>query len=190
MEDRERRASVSPGVASGAVPKAGQDGASDVPTPARGADLAGAHEVRRQRVAAYAIVQDAGGRLLLVRAASYLTVAGWWFLPGGGVEHGEDPVDSLRREIHEETGLTIGPATLLGVLSDTWPIPDGTLLHTVRLIYRVDAWGGELRPEASGSSDDAAWFGPGELETVPVVRYAREALARFGEAAAFTEQAP
>lgn len=138
---------------------------------------------RRQRVAAYGIVRDASGRLLLVRAAPYLTVAGWWFLPGGGVEHGEDPVESLRREVREETGLAIASTTLLGVLSDTWPIPDGTLLHTVRLVYRVGTWTGELRPEASGSSDDAAWFEPEELAQVPIVRYAREALARYGDTA-------
>jgi 8-oxo-dGTP diphosphatase len=140
----------------------------------------GVAETRRQRVAAYGIVRDPSDRLLLVRAASYLTVAGWWFLPGGGVEHGEDPVDSLRREVHEETGLTIETTRLLGVLSDTWPVPDGSLLHTVRLVYRVEEWQGHLRPEASGSSDDAAWFEPSELATVPLVRYAREALARFG----------
>lgn len=141
---------------------------------------AGSTGARRQRVAAYGILHDAAGRLLLVRAAPYLTVAGWWFLPGGGVEHGEDPVDSLEREVLEETGLTIESTRLLGVLSDTWPVPDGTLLHTVRLVYRVERWRGALRPEASGSSDDAAWFDPSELATVPLVRYAREALTRFG----------
>lgn len=139
---------------------------------------------RRQRIGAYGIVRDPDGRLLLVRAASYLTVAGRWFLPGGGVEHGEDPLDSLRREVHEETGLAIGAATLLGVLSDTWPIPDGSLLHSIRLCYRVDSWRGTLRPEVSGSSDAAEWFAPGELGDVRLARYAREALARFADAPA------
>jgi 8-oxo-dGTP diphosphatase len=134
---------------------------------------------RHQRIAAYGIAADAEGRLLLVRAASYLTVAGRWFLPGGGVEHGETPDDALRREIAEETGLVVGASTLLGVLSDTWPIPGGTDLHTLRLVYRVEQWSGTLRPEVSGSSDAAAWFSPAELETLPVMHYVREALSRF-----------
>lgn len=134
---------------------------------------------RRQRVGAYGIARDTQGRILLVRAATYLTVAGRWFLPGGGVEHGETPSETLRREVEEETGLVVGTVTLLGVLSDTWPIPDGTLLHSVRLVYRLDDWSGNLRNEASGSSDLAAWFRPTELDSVPLVRYVRDALDRF-----------
>lgn len=144
------------------------------------ADRSGRH--RRQRIGAYGIIHDASGRLLLVRAAPFLTVAGRWFLPGGGVEHGEAPFEALCREVAEESGLVIESATLAGVLSDTWPVPDGTLLHTVRLVYRVERWEGDLRHEASGSSDQAAWFAAAELEEVPLVRYVRDALAAFGSA--------
>lgn len=136
---------------------------------------------QRQRVAAYAILRDDADRLLLVRAAPYLTVAGRWFLPGGGVEHGEAPLEALRREVAEESGLLVSQATLTGVLSDTWPIPDGTLLHTVRLVYRVERWEGTLRSEADGGSSDLAkWFAPHEVQSAPLVRYAREALATYG----------
>ncbi len=152
----------------------------------RAADLAdtepsspGGHSPKRQRLGAYGIARDGNGRVLLVRAASHLEVAGRWFLPGGGVEHGETPVDALRREVDEETGLTVGTVTLLGVLSDTWPIPDGTLLHSVRLVYRLDGWSGTLRHEPAGSSDQAAWFSAAELASAPLVRYVREALARY-----------
>jgi 8-oxo-dGTP diphosphatase len=144
-----------------------------------GEDRPDAPRVRRQRIGAYGIAHDADGRILLVRAASYLTVAGMWFLPGGGVEHGETPSEALEREVREETGLLIRAHSLLGVLSDTWPIPDGTLLHTIRLIYRIDEWSGMLASEADGSSDHSAWFSSAALESVRLVRYVREALDRF-----------
>ncbi len=95
----------------------------------------------RQRIAAYGVVPRRDGRLLLARASSSLTLRGRWFLPGGGVDHGEDPRESVRREIEEESGLDVTIGSLLDVLSDVRTIPDGTSLHTVRLIYRVDSRG-------------------------------------------------
>jgi len=126
---------------------------------------------RRQRIAAYGVCRDEQGRILLARAAPALTLRGRWFLPGGGVQHGESPLDSLRREIEEESGLVVTPGPLLDVLSDVRTIPDGTSLHTVRLIYRVDAWEGTLRPEADGTTDAVGWFSPDEVRSMPLAHY-------------------
>jgi len=134
----------------------------------------------RQRVGVYAICTDDEGCVLLVRASSWLSMAGHWILPGGGVQHGDDPVDCLRREVAEETGLTVVAETLLGVQSDTGPIPNDVLLHTVRLIYRIDDWYGELRAETDGSSDAVRWVEPAAIGSMSVMPYAVEALARFG----------
>jgi ADP-ribose pyrophosphatase YjhB (NUDIX family) len=60
----------------------------------------------------FAAIFDEAGRLLCVRMnyASKL-----WITPGGRVESGESPLDALKREVLEETGLTIEPGELLGV---------------------------------------------------------------------------
>jgi len=48
---------------------------------------------------------------------------------------------------------------------------DGVSLHTVRLIYRVDAWEGTLRPETDGTTDAVGWFAADELSSVPLAHY-------------------
>jgi 8-oxo-dGTP diphosphatase len=133
----------------------------------------------RQRIAVYGVCVDAQGRLLLARAAPSLTLRGRWFLPGGGVQHGENPPDSLRREIEEESGLTVGLGPLLDVLSDVRNLPDGTSLHTVRLIYRVLSWQGTLRPEVDGTTDDVRWVGKEELATLPLAHYVQRVVEKY-----------
>ena len=132
-----------------------------------------------QRVAVYGICEDHAGAdpaVLLVRAAAHLTVAGQWFLPGGGLEHGEAPVDGLRREFTEETGLAVTPGPLLGILSDVFTLPDGTSLHTLRIIYGIERFSGTLRDEQDGSSDAARWVPLHRALDLPLRPYVRRAL--------------
>ena len=137
---------------------------------------------RRQRVAVYGICEEGRGadaRVLLVRAASHLTVAGRWFLPGGGLDHGEDPPSALRRECTEETGLQVVVGDLRGVLSDVIALPDGGSLHTVRIVYAIEAFAGDLRDEAHGSSDQARWVEIDQALTLPLMPYVRRALTEL-----------
>jgi 8-oxo-dGTP diphosphatase len=133
----------------------------------------------RQRIAAYGVCVDDAGRLLLARAAPQLNQRGRWFLPGGGVHHGEAPTDSLLREIEEESGLTVVLGPLLDVLSDVRTLPDGLSLHTVRIIYRVESWKGTLRAEVGGTTDAVRWVGPDELRTLPLAPYVEDVVDRL-----------
>jgi len=54
------------------------------------------------RISVKAVIKDDGGRVLLLREED-----GSWELPGGGLEHGEDPKEALTREITEETGYSV-----------------------------------------------------------------------------------
>ncbi|HSW98935.1 MAG TPA: NUDIX hydrolase [Candidatus Saccharimonadales bacterium] len=54
------------------------------------------------RVSVKAVIKDVEGRVLLLRESD-----GSWELPGGGLEHGEDPRAALVREVAEETSLTV-----------------------------------------------------------------------------------
>ena len=56
--------------------------------------------------------------LLTLRAAGMRQHAGQWALPGGRVDAGESPEQAALRELHEEVGLTLGEADVLGRLDD------------------------------------------------------------------------
>jgi 8-oxo-dGTP pyrophosphatase MutT (NUDIX family) len=145
----------------------------------RGGNVKAAPMPRRQRIAVYGLCQNDAGDFLLVRAAPHLTVAGRWFLPGGGVDHGEQPVEALRREFVEETGLDATVGDLLGVTADDAVMPDGTHLHTVRIIYRIDAVRGTLRDEANGTSDVARFVPADELADLPLMPYGVRVLTEM-----------
>jgi 8-oxo-dGTP diphosphatase len=130
-----------------------------------------------QRVGAYALVPD-GGRLLLTRYVG----SGRWSLPGGGIDHGEQPQEALHREVHEETGLTLGEIRLADVDSVhfTGHAPDGALedFHAVRIVYRgtVRSAAEPSVVEVDGSSDAAAWIRLDELDRYPVTGFVGIAL--------------
>jgi 8-oxo-dGTP pyrophosphatase MutT (NUDIX family) len=136
--------------------------------------------VRRQRLAAYAIVlhDDA---ILLTQLSHRTGWPGGWTLPGGGVDHGEHPRDAVIRETYEETGQRLDDAVLLDVQSEHFVgrAPDGVLedYHAVRVLYR----GSIGRPtdlvihDVGGTTSDARWVPlaeAGELALVPLAQVA------------------
>ncbi len=62
-------------------------------------------------VTACALV-DADGRVLLTQRPEGKSLAGLWEFPGGKVDPGETPEESLIRELHEELGITVNPDCL------------------------------------------------------------------------------
>ena len=60
-----------------------------------------------------AVVQDAAGRLLMIRRG-HAPHAGLWSVPGGRVEDGETLEQAVRREVLEETGLLVRPGAVVG----------------------------------------------------------------------------
>lgn len=131
------------------------------------------------RVAAYAVITDDDGRILLARWTEGRRVA--WTMPGGGLEAGEDPADAVRREVREETGYASNSLDLLGIHSRVIPAGRRTHkadapLHTLRIVYRAEIIGGSLRFEENGSTDMAGWFTLDEVAKLQRVKLVDIAL--------------
>jgi ADP-ribose pyrophosphatase YjhB (NUDIX family) len=111
---------------------------------------------QRLRVGAYglAIAED---QILLSRLSAIVSGwAGYWTLPGGGIEFGESPEAAVVREFEEETGLIVEPLSVatIDTISHSRSYEE---YHGIRIIYHVRVLGGELRYETEGSSDMCAW---------------------------------
>jgi 8-oxo-dGTP diphosphatase len=130
-----------------------------------------------RRIAAYAVCNDADGRVLLVRASNRSGTPGVWSLPGGAVDHGEDPNHTVVRETAAETGLSVAVSGLRDVLADMRSLPHrGVTIHTDRLIYQVSVRGGTLIDRVGHPTDLARWVDPAEAAGLKLRAFTAAAL--------------
>jgi 8-oxo-dGTP diphosphatase len=83
------------------------------------------------------LIQD--NHLLLIRHSGLGDKNELWSMPGGGMEFGENSIDTLQREFREETGLIINVGRFLFVYEYLNPP-----LHAVELYFEVHQVGGSL----------------------------------------------
>ena len=88
---------------------------------------------------AVGILLRADGALLLSTRPPGKAYEGYWEFPGGKIEAGESVEQALRRELIEELGVTIGPASV-------WKVTEHDYPHAlVRLHWcKVQQWTGEF----------------------------------------------
>ena len=142
-----------------------------------------AQPVEITRVGAYAVVVI-DDRILLTQLAGTTPAPGAWTLPGGGLDHGEAPVDAVTREVFEETGHVLVSPRLVDVGSAHFVgrSPKGRLedFHGIRIVYLADVE--QVRePEVhdvGGSTSAAAWVPFDALADLPVARWVPPLLAR------------
>lgn len=114
--------------------------------------------------------------VLLVRAANPHDGEEIWWLPGGGIDWGESPVQTLEREFIEETGLAVTNNLLHSVVDDQRVRPNGEHVHTVRIIYIATVNVAPLQHEADGSTDFVMWAPLDQLDTFRIAEYAKTAI--------------
>jgi ADP-ribose pyrophosphatase YjhB (NUDIX family) len=93
-----------------------------------------------QRISSLCYLETEGKLLMLQRNKE--PFRGFWTAPGGKLEPGENPRQTIIREIREETGLTLIEPCLQMINSETGPGPDYNWLV---FIFRAEKFSGSLR---------------------------------------------
>lgn len=91
-----------------------------------------------------AIIEDNSGRILLQRRTDYDV----WGIPGGLLELGETFEDTVKREVFEETNLTISNVKLFGIYSGKngfAQYANGDKVFSVQIIFHVTDYIGNLQ---------------------------------------------
>jgi len=112
-------------------------------------------------VAACALI-DADGRVLLAQRPAGKAMAGLWEFPGGKVEPGERPEQSLIRELAEELGIVVDEACLAPLTFASHGYPD---FHLLMPLYVCRRWEGIV---AAQEGQRLAWVRPARLRDYPM----------------------
>jgi 8-oxo-dGTP diphosphatase len=112
-------------------------------------------------VAACALI-DTDGRVLLAQRPAGKAMAGLWEFPGGKVEPGERPEQSLIRELAEELGIVVNEACLAPLTFASHGYPD---FHLLMPLYVCRRWEGIV---AAQEGQRLAWVRPARLRDYPM----------------------
>ncbi len=130
-----------------------------------------------------AIIRNEKGEILFQRPSLDHDI---WSLPAGAIELGESPSDAVKREVYEETGLSIVPHRLLGVFGGErfrFIYADGNEVEYVIIVFDCRVKSGTLK-SMDGESHALQYF---SASTIPklVIDYPQEIFDEIHRSALF-----
>jgi 8-oxo-dGTP diphosphatase len=126
-----------------------------------------------------AIIMNEQGHVLLAQRPQGKRLAGKWEFPGGKVEAGETPEAALARELHEELGIVVPPATLepFWFLSHDYREEFG--FHLLMPVYVCRQWEGT--PSAL-EHQAVQWVKPVDMPAMDMIEADAELVERIVKA--------
>ncbi len=117
--------------------------------------------VRLVLVAACALI-DPDGRILIAQRPAGKSMAGLWEFPGGKIEAGERPEQSLIRELKEELGIAVKEECLAPLTFASHLYPD---FHLLMPLYVCRRWEGIV---TALEHQTLKWVRPENLKNYPM----------------------
>lgn len=114
------------------------------------------------------LLKNKQGKYLLLKRSlvKYPEINGRWDIVGGRIDAGTPLLDNLKREVKEETGLTLNSDPTLIAAQDILP---GSKKHVVRLTYVADIKG---KPKLDAvEHEEYKWFSLEEIKELDDVDY-------------------
>jgi len=105
---------------------------------------------------------DVDGRVLLAQRPQGRAMAGLWEFPGGKMEAGEKPEQTLIRELKEELGIDVKEACLAPLTFASHTYED---FHLMMPLYVCRRWEGTATPL---EGQQLAWVRPNKLRDYPM----------------------
>lgn len=112
-------------------------------------------------VAAVALV-DADGRVLIAQRPKGKAMAGLWEFPGGKIEAGERPEETLIRELREELGIAVKEACLAPLTFASHAYDE---FHLLMPLFICRRWDGTVQPKEHAA---LKWVRPNRLREFPM----------------------
>jgi len=126
-----------------------------------------------QKIGVTAFIRNEGKVLLMKRSQKEKFLPGYWEMPGGKVEFGEDINEAVTREVKEEANLdvkVVGPYAAFSYISD-----DGNR-HTTDIQFLVEVTGDATNLKIADAHNEAKWFGREEINGLEISESMKEAI--------------
>lgn len=105
---------------------------------------------------------DPDGRVLIAQRPQGKSMAGLWEFPGGKIEPGERPEQSLIRELKEELGIVVKEECLAPLTFASHLYPD---FHLLMPLFVCRRWEGFVEAR---EQQELKWVRPHELRNYPM----------------------